>query len=313
MDQSTFGRGLVQNTQSPRIEDVLSRPNPRLSTTPPTSGMTRFNVPMLRWNNLSRWDDFNFQVLSDCFGDILNKHISPINYVQPGPFEIKTLTDLKDMCTRSILPRLDQPMAIGAAELGSRLNQTFPRIYTGHDQLLAGGHRRSALSFMADYDNSHRTHLVVSCVLHGSQWNSEALSNGVPAIAIEPIDRIATYCLLANTRYGFILTTQELVVVRVSGTAHKTNNSCQVEWQAIPWHASGPNVLTITLALWCLVMMSLRDTYRSICGPDQLLPLHRWWKYQNLEGMAVYHHHISMREVFSQPPGASVEERFLSG
>ncbi|KAM0550845.1 hypothetical protein ACHAPJ_008709 [Fusarium lateritium] len=313
MDQSTFGKGPVHNTQSPTIEDVLSRPNPKLSATPSTSGITKVNVPILRWNDLSRWEDFNFQVLSDCFEDILKKHISPINYAQPGPFKIKTLTDLKDICTRNIFPLLDQPIAIGAAELGSRSNYTFPTIYTGRGQPLGRGHRLSALSFMTDFDNSPRTHLVVSCVLLESQWNSNALSDEFPSIALEPIHRIATYCLLANTRYGFILTTQELVVIRVSGTAYKTNSPCRVEWQAIPWNASGPNVLTVTLALWCLVMMSLRDTYRSICGPDQLLPLHRWWKYQNLEGIAVYHHHISMWEVFSRPPGASVEERILSG
>ncbi|KAF4960610.1 hypothetical protein FSARC_10424 [Fusarium sarcochroum] len=315
MSSSTFRQGLVfdvtQNTQLPTIHDILTVPNPKLLVTParPQHMRPDRTANKVDQDGLSRWDEFNLQVLSDAFGDILNRHVHPSNHAQPGPFTINGLGDLRAMCIRSIFPLLTQPIAIGAAEIGSRINYIFPPIYAEQNQSLRIS-RISALSFMADFNGSPRTQLVVSCVLHGTQWNSTALSGSLHSAALLPIRRIATYCILANTRYGFILTAQELVVVRVSGTAYEVQKPGQVEWQAIPWDASGPNVLTVTLSLWFLVMLSLRDTCRSICAPDQVPPLHRWWKYQKPQ-VTIFHHHISMRESFDHPAGASVEEKLF--
>ncbi|SPJ81633.1 uncharacterized protein FTOL_09038 [Fusarium torulosum] len=190
----------------------------------------------------------------------------------------------------------------------------MPNVETVRDDQIAFGYR-SGLSVLLRDTSISKTpaRLVVSCFYHASTWQSNLLLQELARQGLLPLQRLATYCLLSNTRYGFIFTSAELVVVRVSGTtACRPVAPCRVEWRSIPWSASGPGVLTVKFSLWSLVMMSLQAEYRAICTPERILPVHLWWRYRNCERREVFRHHLCMREVFQRPIGAVVEDMNLN-
>ncbi|KAF9762348.1 hypothetical protein IL306_003446 [Fusarium sp. DS 682] len=152
--------------------------------------------------------------------------------------------------------------------------------------------------------------LVVGNILHpGINWNSSQLS-GTRPMAKHPVNRIAKYCLLAKTRYGFILTTTELVVIRIRGTVFDTSEPCDVEWQSIAWAAHGEFELTTNLAIWWLVMLGLYDQL-STDSPHPSIPsarsLNLWWLRDNGQGGHFYEHHSSRQRALQLPNGAIAE------
>ncbi|KAI4212011.1 MAG: hypothetical protein LQ351_005193 [Letrouitia transgressa] len=96
-----------------------------------------------------------------------------------------------------------------------------------------------------------------------------------------PLNQIYTYCIRANGRYGYVITDEELVVVRVRGRLDLNQNSSDeskdstkysetlhsgiLEYRAIPWawHDSSTDTewdgLTVNLALWFLHLMAAAE------------------------------------------------------
>jgi hypothetical protein len=261
------------------------------------------------------WDDFNIQSLTEAYGDTLSSNIdiqsSELHSSSP---QISGLNTLKAVCECYVFHLLRQAIARGTEDIVGRLDQRMPNVETVRDDQIASRYR-SGLSVLLRDPSISKTpaRLVVSCFYRASQWQSNFLLQELTPQNLLPLQRLATYCLLANTRYGFIFTGAELVVVRISGTTScRSVATCRVEWRSIPWIASGPGVLTVKFSLWSLVMMSLQAEYRAICTPERILPVHLWWRYRNCEGREVFRHHLSMREVFQRPIGAVVEDMNLN-
>lgn len=99
-----------------------------------------------------------------------------------------------------------------------------------------------------------------------------------------------------------ILTSGEVVVARVSMADARGKH--HVEWQAIPWDASGEEALTVNLGLWFLAMMSLNGDHRPIRPLTELVPLNLWSRFPDPDGRILYQHHLSMRTRFDLPAGA---------
>ena len=127
-------------------------------------------------------------------------------------------------------------------------------------------------------------------------------------VACLPLRRVAAYCLSTDTRYGFVLTPGEIVLVRVSGTAYDNTQPCLIEWKAVPWGASGPNTLTVSLSLWFIAMMSLNPIHGKLCPPGTAPPVNFWWKYKDPAGTVIYQHHLSLRQVLASPAGVTVHD-----
>ena len=92
----------------------------------------------------------------------------------------------------------------------------------------------------------------------------------------DPINQVFTYCRRANVPYGYIITQEELVVLRLfNGDKHDPNlltgreSRTYVEWKAIPWANNADDELTVNLTLWCLHMLAARD--RTIGGRSRLI------------------------------------------
>lgn len=80
------------------------------------------------------------------------------------------------------------------------------------------------------------------------------------------IIQVFTYCRRANVRYGYILTQEELVILRLfrentqdtDKLAEGKNKKLYLEYKSIPWTNKGDDGLTVNLTLWCLHMLAAR-------------------------------------------------------
>lgn len=121
-----------------------------------------------------------------------------------------------------------------------------------------------------------------------------------------PLVQLATYCRFGETRYGFILTQEELVAFRVRRInggllpGFVGNKPCAaMEYKSIPWNESGPGKLTINLAIWTLGCMGMNDYHRVMESPngqplDSMVRLTKWTHDKTNK---VYRNIISGREI----------------
>ncbi|KAJ4209584.1 hypothetical protein NW759_013438 [Fusarium solani] len=229
---------------------------------------------------VSNWTEFNLETLVEAYGDILNEQVQITNH-------------------RHIFPILQYTIEAGARHIGIRLGRHLPTSEFRPSLSLQG--LCPAFTLLSGDDEA----LLVSYVQYAKQWNSSDVL-GTSTSAKYPIGRLVTYCRTAGTRYGFVLTSNEVVVVRVSKAG--TPRAFHVEWQAIPWGASGDSALTVNLALWFLAMMSLNDDHRPMCDSTELLPLNSWSRSVGSDGQVVYQHRLSMHKRFDLPASAVYTE-----
>lgn len=129
---------------------------------------------------------------------------------------------------------------------------------------------------------------------------------------LRPLEQLATYCRFGETRYGFILTQEELVAFRIRrldpalivtgplGTGPvKDKPYAGIEYKSIPWHASGPGKLTANLAIWALGCMGMNDHHRIMetSGGELLDSMVRLTKWTYEDKRNVYRNDISGREI----------------
>ncbi|KAF5008621.1 hypothetical protein FDECE_5111 [Fusarium decemcellulare] len=256
-------------------------------------------------HHVSPWVDFNFENLMGAYGDILSKPVTAFNGLQTARFDLMQLDDLKDFAVDYMFSRLREPLSIGVSEVWTRLvpdmssfqPQLSLRPRSGDDPLTS----YLAVSYF-DPRLATRINIAVGCAKLARQWHSGALSTNMD-IAFHPINQGIDYCQAAHTRYGFILTNEELVVIRVTYNAMGATKIPHAQYKAIPWPTSGEGVLTAHLALWCLVMMSMNDEHRPIGNFGMVMPLSAWWRVPD-SNIELYRHHLSNRERSSLPPGA---------
>lgn len=161
--------------------------------------------------------------------------------------------------------------------------------------------------FLKDGTRHTSTVLVAGDNKCGSKWNSESLTPSQvkpPIWPLWPIRQVVTYCIYGKTRYGYIMTTSELVVMRVSKNPSTSDNiKYIVEWTEIPWSNSGEGTLTINLAIWWLGMLGLADEHRKIELPSAVKPINTWKKTTANDGRVTYTHILSKCVRDTTPPG----------
>ncbi|KAI8712754.1 hypothetical protein NCS52_01374400 [Fusarium sp. LHS14.1] len=251
------------------LRAILTQANPPIrdeSSPPRTMQPGRTAAPASRFE-VSNWTDFNLEMLMEAYGDILNEQVQLTNHAPTEVPSIRSLADLKTVEERHIFPILQCTIEARARHIGIRLERHLPTSEF-HPSLSFRGFR--------------------------------------PAFTLLSGDDEALIVRAADTRYGFILTSNEVVVVRVSTAGMR--KAFHVKWQAIPWGASGDGVLTVNLALWFLAMMSLNDDHRPVCKTAELLPLNSWSRSMGSNGQMVYQHHLSMCKRLDLPASAVYTE-----
>ncbi|RSL92088.1 hypothetical protein CDV31_015307 [Fusarium ambrosium] len=278
----------------PTIQNILALPSPTFTLTSVGTGTPRSCDKWERvqpWH-VRQWDDFNLKTISGAFGDLLDQ---PASVAMGGLCADRGIRNLKEMKNHSIdwlLRILESPVTIGGRLLGHRLGFTSA-VDHSRDTTFPGAKHKYESSLIFYHDAIPRIHFVVSCARLSSQWTSEGLKNQDHA-AVLPIRQLATYAKESGTRYSFIMTDKEVVVVRFMADP---NGQYGAEWQAIPRSASGEANLTVGLAVWALIMMSLHEQHRAVATEGETLPINLWWREQGVDGRVTYRHHLSGRQL----------------
>ena len=71
-----------------------------------------------------------------------------------------------------------------------------------------------------------------------------------------PLRQVATYCSKTERRYGYLITDQELVVIRITKTSSKSKSVNVLEYRSISWNGDTTDGMTMNLALWLLHMLA---------------------------------------------------------
>lgn len=152
--------------------------------------------------------------------------------------------------------------------------------------------------FLKDGDRMTSTSLVMGDNKCETKWDHVKMIKTETSDISEylwPVRQILTYAVAAHTRYGWVMTTSEVVVFRVSKNPSTSSASKYiVEWSFVPWSNSGEGKLTVNLAIWWLGMMSLADKHREIVLPSQMYSINTWQKDEDGAG---YTHILSGRTV----------------
>lgn len=161
--------------------------------------------------------------------------------------------------------------------------------------------------FLRDGNRTTSTTLVTGDNKCATKWSHHGLTpsqSNPPTGPLWPIRQIVTYCVYSKTRYGWIMTTSEVVVFRVSRNP-STSDPIKyiVEWTHIPWSNSGEGKLTVNLAIWWLGMLGLAEKHREIVLPIRILPINTWEKDKAKDGTDRYTHVLSRCELEAPPPG----------
>ncbi|KAF5531744.1 hypothetical protein FNAPI_13172 [Fusarium napiforme] len=304
---------MIQIEHSVSILNALSSPNAPLRASNATPSTVREDMTRraVKEATVAPWVDFDLNTLTKTYKSLLAQQVMPPRGVKNGNFDIRTVHDATTMFIEHIVPRLENPISVGATFLGAQFTVRFPAVVVkvGNDV----ESYNPPLSFVTE-DGSQT--LLVGLVVHAKAWNSNKLLYRETAVSKRPILRIAKYCMLARTRYGFIMSTDGLVVVRISGDVFDTTAPLHVEWRAIPWVAQGPDGLTFCLSLWLLVMLDLDDLRLSTYPfyNDQFPPhipprrsLNVWVCCRTPKGF-FYRHPSSGQRCAELPEGAEFED-----
>lgn len=123
-----------------------------------------------------------------------------------------------------------------------------------------------------------------------------------------PLEQLAAYCRFGETRYGFILTQEELVAFRmrrldpdlIAGVTPAVDKAyAGIEYKSVPWKTSGSAKLTANLAIWALGCMGMNDHHRIMetSGGEPLVSMVRLTKWTHDEKNKVYRNDISGRQI----------------
>ncbi|KAF5642117.1 hypothetical protein F25303_6635 [Fusarium sp. NRRL 25303] len=244
--------------------------------------------------NITRWNDFNMVNINNAYGDLLSK---PSNII-PGQGVIKSFrnqSELRNYALDPLVSTLRPLVSDSARALGQRLGYS-PTIEWHRDIPLAGPQVVARQAFHPSLtifaDTMPRANLVTSMVHVSSTWRSTDIEND----SKDPIQHLGIYAQPSGTRYSFAITDTEVVVIRF----HSLNGGeTGAQWKAIPRSACGEGTLTINLAIWALIMMSLNDQHRSVVEYARTTPINAWSAHDGF-----YCNHLSGRRLDYLPTGA---------
>lgn len=306
----------------------LTKPNPIVSSGkswPGNNTASRRNT-YLEPNAIMDWADFNHETLQAMYGETLKIKIRGQKLPDFGghfPFHFIEIQDEDSLeallirwnnavvsCALSVAQ--NDPHLRASSDLGDVSNEIY---------MARGGHahipqteKKKGLrpdwagiirSLVQPTSNEHQSHknVLPGDTKLSTKWSSTKWKSSQESQDVEfkkPLCQLLTYCERAQVRYGYILTQEELVAIRISvrpGTkapATQTSRpglprSCNVqtkmemefstanvgsatahrivEFKSVPWEnggEAGEDQLSINLALWWLHMMAARE--RSIAS-----------------------------------------------
>ncbi|KAI3394430.1 hypothetical protein diail_2680 [Diaporthe ilicicola] len=294
--------------QSGSIHDVLTRKNPTLDVKTKKGSNTRDQAYFpIEPEDIRLWRDFDYKHLVNGWG-----HVMALEGAS-GRFETELSDSQKEIIDKDKIDSVAEswnienirdPLKKGANFLRGT-DQPDVTIKKKYIQFARPNRKPLELDmaiFLRDGDRITSTSLVTGYNMCETKWDHvKMMETAGTTEYLGPVRQILTYAVAAKTRYGWVMTTSEIAVFRVSkkpGTPSTSDYT--VEWSFVPWSNSGEGKLTVNLAIWWLGMMSLADKHRQIVLPSEMYPINTWWKKKDGKG---YTHVLSGRTVKVLPEG----------
>lgn len=300
--------------------EVLTSQNPPLdkSQQPDGAVTTNASYEFLEAQNIEIWADFTYDNIVAAFGEVLvgdQVEADVIKDRQGSPFEIITEASVDRVLNTWNVQVCRRPMKKGATQVQKALGLPLADItmrVAERGVVVAESERGKKPDFAIFLKDSHSTHLVWGEAKLSSKWKSDPddiEDNLIVQNWIWPWRQIATYCVGTNTRYGCLVTPEELVVVRLYRKISSNKAKYNVQYNSIPWDNEGKGKLTVNLGLWAMAMMALNTGHRPIFQRADTLPINTWWKDRSRDGSTIYEHHLTGIKEKHLPKGAKAMER----
>lgn len=284
----------------------LSTKQPKLQATPRSKSRT--NTKHQGWRRPSRikkWEDFDCASLMKCCGGIfceMLKHtIEPMKF--PHLEDTIRFSD-EDALEKHYVSQWTHPIVATALSHAQRqasgrgLRPPFVAMVAGGNAQSISGHRPDWARTRATVpdDPNQPVNILPGDTKVSYKWKSteivpkEVGKNDLEKNWFWPLRQIFTYCMNAKTRYGYIISDEEVVAVRVRAPPHerlaedKPNHRAALSedrgtLEYIPIYEStqdlgGEERLTMNLAIWWLHLLAANDkSIRATYGPlrDEVL------------------------------------------
>lgn len=254
-----------------------------------------------------QWRDFKYEHLVNGWGHILDLGGAQGKFETDLPDSQKEILDedkIDSVAENWNVENIRDPLKKGASYLRGT---DLPDVTIKKKYIQFSRPKRRALEpdmaiFLKDGDRQSSTSLVMGDNKCETKWDHVKMMETTDTSEyLWPVRQILTYAVAAHTRYGWVMTTSEVVVFRVSSNPSTSSPSKHiVEWSFVPWSNSGEGKLTVNLAIWWLGMMSLVEKHRDIVLPSQMYSVNTWKKNKDDEG---YTHILSGRTVQVLPEG----------
>ena len=233
-------------------------------------------------DTISEWKEFKLETIVELFGDptssILNQSYDLQDFSNTHPC-FSQISDEDSL--EALLIKYTQSTILEALQktTNSLLDQEVTMVRGGQASLFHLDNRKDLRP-----DWAGRCHLQkANNILPGETKPSRVFSSKVlrecadrhdhvknpTADYLWPARQLTAYCVYSHMRYGYIITDEELIVVRVGTLVEQRKNAPdhelledtvdnpRLEWQSIPWnHGNDRSKITVNLALWALHVLA---------------------------------------------------------
>ncbi|KAG5940772.1 hypothetical protein E4U53_007543 [Claviceps sorghi] len=255
------------------LRHLLTLPKPSL-----TSGKDSRKPSSGPWpeieDNLSIWEDFDLKNLNESYGHILDlptgtSELPDAGQVLAGvtgvvidsPKDVRLLIAWNSGIMERTLPFTLSRLSSKSGPVPCQLVSTFERL--NKTKFPCGTMMNADHLILLKYRNQmlvpdSTTSLVAGLCKPCAMFDVTELANVKrgPARLVWPLRQLANLCKLANTRYGYIQTEQELVACCFSP---QNDTKWKLAFKTVSWIASGDQDLTTDLALWWLCVLALSE------------------------------------------------------
>ncbi|CAH0004891.1 unnamed protein product [Clonostachys byssicola] len=220
-------------------------------------------------DRIKRWETFNIETLKEKYGDLLKASL-PANFTIPQASEQLSNISINQEDDINTIIGWNVAVLEPALELGRSRLGLAPGLHLEHvheNPRIPNAHAQTKVNHLINLIGSPSRILVVGLGTTSLKFQGGALAKAIEQSTTSgaskhqnPVMQLAHACRLANTRYGYIQTNNEVVACRFSCA----EGVWAAEVMEIPMVLSGSGVMTTELAVWWMAMMAMPRSEDSV-------------------------------------------------
>lgn len=316
---------MASSANTTTLRDVLTQSKPAVPCKTKASKNTTGHWPTIGTDAIRLWDDFNLATLNESYGHILDLEI-PAEQLAGAPRAERVLEGIEIIKPADILhlvgwnDRLLRPTLAFAKQhlnlhTGVHLQHSVSAPDSSTFARIKNGRRPVRVDHRVALDEFPLPNLVIGLGRPSSKFQGRQLADRPEAAGREgswPLRQLANLCDMANTRYGYIVTDEDLVACCFHKAEARTGQAAgsttaagsKVAMIPIPWTRHGRTQLTTDLALWWLCMLALSaPQHRAVVTEADMVGIGEWEvRYCDDERGWVRRHRYSDVEQPTDPP-----------